>query len=272
MGIVEDIVTLSKTGKCFNHSDARSADKICEGSKAFLLENAKQFVFNHLHEPMLKCLGFDATPLTTTQMRQFSFNGKRLVRKSKQLGDFVCGRLFLQVPDGECCVVFTEPTRMADKTMIFVPTVALQPRLELLGFEHWGLDCVDTLLVGPPFDVECHCCGDGGDNKQPNIHMIVYLRFKGIWHPWHYQPPPFPPLIRGPMHPIPGQPNWTHPAQQPSQPHPAPSTPAPSTPAPASPIGPILVAHPAQLDHLCHDTHDAHVCNTRQHTQKVVHE
>ena len=90
MGIVEDIVTVSKTGKCFNHSDARSADKICEGSKAFLLENAKQFVFNHLHEPMLKCLGFDATPLTTTQMRQFSFNGKRLVRKSKQLGDFVC--------------------------------------------------------------------------------------------------------------------------------------------------------------------------------------
>ena len=114
MVVVAKFVALSKFGKCFNTSEARLADQLCEGSKAFLRADAKQFVLDHPDEPMLRSVGYDGTPLTTMLMRHCTFVGKRLIRKGKQLGDFVSGRLFLQIPSGEMRVVFTEPTHMQD--------------------------------------------------------------------------------------------------------------------------------------------------------------
>ena len=140
MDPVEKILEFSKCGSCFGTSDSRSLQRLCEGSKDFLREDGKEFVRMHLDTPMLVATGADTTPLTTTQRRYATFVGKRITRKCKELADFAAARIFLQVPTGEARVVFTEATKVADKSAwsLFTLIRKLFPPLRTLG--HRGIE------------------------------------------------------------------------------------------------------------------------------------
>ena len=136
-----DIVSLmSHLGNCLDPPQQRLASKLCICATDFLKDEAKAFVSEHIDTPLLRCDGCDATPLSTMKIHRTQFLGRRLIRKGRDSGEYICGRMFLQIPNGECRVVFTEATRLKDKAAWTHFTYMRQvfPLLRQLG--HTGLE------------------------------------------------------------------------------------------------------------------------------------
>ena len=114
--LVKSCERFARWGSSLTDTEARLASKICCAARKFLEHDCRSFVMEHERDPMLCAEGIDLTPLQTNRVSRLMFCGRRLIRKSKDSGEFVSCRVYFQTPDGETHVLVTEPYRFADKT------------------------------------------------------------------------------------------------------------------------------------------------------------
>ena len=114
--LVSSCERFARWGNSLTDTEARLASKICCAASKFLEHDCRGFVMEHSRTPMLCADGIDLTPLQTNTVTKGMFCGRRLMRKTKDSGEFVSCRVFFQTPDGETHVLVTEPFRFADKT------------------------------------------------------------------------------------------------------------------------------------------------------------